>query len=87
MEKRIEHDGVEYIVVYDDNDIDHVIDATTSETLDVVYIGYDEVCDEHHWRVVKDDEVIFGLIGAFDNNGDLQYDYTYTIDIMKMEED
>ena len=83
MEKRIEYNDMEYIIVYDDNDIDHVVDTTTSETLDVVYIGYDEVSDEHHWRVVKDDEVIFGLIGEFDINGDLQYDYTYAIDVME----
>ena len=71
MEKNLEYDGIEYEVVYDGSEIDHAIDKSTSETLDVEYVGYDDVCDEHHWNVIKGDRPYFRLISIFDEDGDV----------------
>lgn len=81
MEKNLEYDGIEYEVIYDGDEIDHVIDKSTSETLDVEYVGYDDVCDEHHWNVIKDDEPYFRLISIFDEDGDVDQEYTYISNI------
>lgn len=45
------------------------------EITDLEYIGYDDVCDEHHYRFTNPDGVCEGLIISLDDSGEINNYY------------
>ena len=43
------------------------------------YVGWDDVCDEYHYNIIKPDGIIEGIIVDLDDNGDIEYFYTIQI--------